>query len=74
VNSGPTHLKVFTDTTRLRGRGWLWLAAFAAALALYVLTLSPDLVWQDSGDYQWQVARLSWPPDGDSVWCRPGRK
>ena len=74
MNSGPTHLKVFADTTRLRGRGWLWLAAFAAALALYVLTLSPDLVWQDSGDYQWQAARLSWPPDGDSVWCRPGRR
>jgi len=72
VNSGPTHLKVFADTTRPRGRGWLWLAAFAAALALYVLTLSPDLTWQDSGEYQRTAAQLTWPPGTDTVWCRPG--
>jgi len=50
----------------------LWLAAFGAALAFYVLTLSPDLVWQDGGEYQWTSARLSWPPAVASVWCRPG--
>jgi len=72
VSSGPTHLKVFADTTRPRGRGWLWLAAFVAALALYVLTLSPDLTWQDSGEYQRTAAQLTWPPGTDTVWCRPG--
>jgi len=50
----------------------LWLAAFGAALVLYVATLSPDLVWQDGGEYQWTSARLSWPPAVASVWCRPG--
>ncbi len=50
----------------------LWLAAFGAALLLYVATLSPDLVWQDGGEYQWASARLSWPPAVASVWCRSG--
>ena len=50
----------------------LWLAAFGAALLLYVATLSPDLVWQDGGEYQWTSARLSWPPAVASVWCRSG--
>ena len=58
----------------------LWLAAFGAALVIYVVTLAPDLVWQDGGEYQWTSARLSWPPavhdastlTGYSVWCRPG--
>lgn len=65
------------------GRGGgarLYLAAFAAALVLYVATLAPDLVWQDGGEYQWTAARLSWPPaihpEGRpsefTVWCRPG--
>jgi len=60
--------------------GVLWLSTFVAALVLYVATLAPDLVWQDSGEYQWTSARLSWPPavhQADSlthysVWCRPG--
>ncbi|MCX5649221.1 MAG: DUF2723 domain-containing protein [Planctomycetota bacterium] len=59
------------ETLRL-GPGRLWLAAFGAALVLYVLTLAPDLVWQDGGEYQWTSARLSWPPAIASVWCRPG--
>jgi len=58
--------------TATRGPGRLWLAAFGAALVLYVLTLAPDLVWQDGGEYQWTSARLSWPPAIASVWCRPG--
>ena len=72
MNSGPTHLKVLADATRPPGRAWLWLAAFALALALYVLTLSPDLTWQDSGEYQRTAAQLTWPPGADTVWCRPG--
>ena len=72
MNSGPAHLKVFADTTRPRGRAWLWLAAFALALGLYVLTLSPDLTWQDSGEYQRTAAQLTWPPGQGTVWCRPG--
>jgi hypothetical protein len=56
-----------------------------AALLLYVATLAPGLVWQDSGEYQWNIGRFTWPPtervpdgpDGPaaeefSVWCRPG--
>ncbi len=49
-----------------------WAAAFIAALGLYVATLAPGLVWQDSGDYQYTAARLSWPPSVESPWCRPG--
>ncbi len=59
------------ETLRL-GPGRLWLAAFGAALVIYVVTLAPDLVWQDGGEYQWTSARLSWPPAIASVWCRPG--
>jgi len=72
VNSGPTHVRVIADTTRPRGRFGLWLAAFVAAMVLYVLTLSPDLTWQDSGEYQRTAAQLTWPPHADTVWCRPG--
>ena len=51
--------------------GWLWLGGFAAALALYVATLAPGLVWQDSGDYQVQAARLSLSRPGDAVRVHP---
>jgi hypothetical protein len=51
--------------------GRLWLAGTTAALALYVLTLAPDLVWQDSGDYQLQAARLNLSRPGDAVRVHP---
>ena len=51
--------------------GWLWLASVAAALALYAATLAPDLVWQDSGDYQFEAARLDLARPGDAVRVHP---
>jgi hypothetical protein len=54
------------------GAGWLWAAALAAALGLYVFTMSPDLVWQDAGEYQWNVGRFAWPWVDTEVWVRPG--
>ncbi len=35
-----------------------WFAVFACVFSLYLLTLAPDLVWQDQGDYQYQSAKL----------------
>jgi len=51
--------------------GRLWLAGLAAALALYVATLAPDLAWQDSGDYQYEAARLNFSRPGDAVRVHP---
>jgi hypothetical protein len=57
---------------RAAGRlAWLWLAGAAAALVLYVLTLAPDLVWQDAGDYQWQAAQFNLVRPGDAVRVHP---
>ncbi len=53
------------------GPGGLWLAGFAVALALYVSTLAPDLDWQDSGDYQFEAARLNLSRPGDAVRVHP---
>ena len=55
-----------------RGAAWLWAAALVAALALYVFTMAPDLVWQDAGEYQWNVGRFAWPWVDTTVWSRPG--
>lgn len=48
-----------------------YLGIFFFVLALYVLTLAPDLVWQDQGDYQLQAARLSLSRPGDVVRVHP---
>ena len=58
------------DSPRV-GRGLLWLVSVAAALVLYVATLAPDLVWQDSGDYQLAAARLDFSRPGDAVRVHP---
>jgi len=71
VSGNQTHPEVPPDRAP-RGSAWLWLAAFAGALVLYVTTLAPDLVWQDGGEYQLNVARLTWPPAQGTVWSRPG--
>ena len=52
--------------------GRLWVVAFALALLLYALTMAPDLVWQDAGEYQWNVGRFAWPWVDATVWVRPG--
>jgi hypothetical protein len=55
-----------------RGQGWrFWLAGLLAALLLYGVTLAPDLVWQDSGDYQFKAARLHLSRPGDAVRVHP---
>jgi len=59
------------DQRRGIAPGWMWLAGVAAALALYVATLAPDLVWQDAGDYQFQAARLNLSRPGDAVRVHP---
>jgi len=51
--------------------GVLWAVGFLTALLLYALTLAPDLVWQDSGDYQYQAARLDLSRPGDAVRVHP---
>jgi len=40
-------------------------------MALYAATAAPGLVWQDSGDYQVQAARLSLSRPGDAVRVHP---
>jgi len=52
--------------------GWPgWLAVFACALTLYVMTLAPDLTWQDQGDYQYQAAKCNLNRPGDVVRIHP---
>ncbi|MBM4020390.1 MAG: DUF2723 domain-containing protein [Planctomycetes bacterium] len=53
------------------GLGRLWLAGFLAALLLYAAALAPDLAWQDSGDYQYEAARLGLSRPGDAVRVHP---
>ncbi|MBC8481500.1 MAG: DUF2723 domain-containing protein [Planctomycetes bacterium] len=48
-----------------------WVGVFACASLLYILTLAPDLVWQDQGDYQYQVAKLVLNIPGDVVRVHP---
>jgi len=48
-----------------------WCLAFAAAMALYAVTMAPGLVWQDAGDYQVRVARLTLRQPGDTVRVHP---
>jgi len=63
------------QTGRASGAGFgparLWTVAFVAALVLYVATLAPDLDWQDGGEFQWAVGRLTLWPELDSSWCIP---
>ena len=49
----------------------LYIAVFLSVLLLYVLTLAPDLVWQDQGDYQYQVALRNLDRPGDVVRVHP---
>lgn len=50
---------------------WGFITVLAAVLALYTLTLAPDLVWQDQGDYQYQTALLNLNRPGDVVRVHP---
>ncbi|HUS44632.1 MAG TPA: hypothetical protein VM219_01150, partial [Phycisphaerae bacterium] len=72
MSGQPTDLEESQSDGARAGAVWLWLAAFVGALALYVFTLAPGLVWQDGGEYQWTAARLTWPPAQGTVWSRPG--
>jgi len=49
----------------------MWVIGFLGALLLYALTLAPDLVWQDSGDYQYAAARMDLSRPGDAVRVHP---
>ncbi len=54
------------------GRVWFgWLLVLVAAMMLYGFTLAPDLVWQDQGDYQVQVAKCNLSRPGDVVRVHP---
>ena len=57
----------------LRSRPYLagWILAFVAAAILYILTLAPDVVWQDQGDYQYQIALCNLSRPGDLVRVHP---
>jgi len=48
-----------------------WFAVFICVFSLYLLTLAPDLVWQDQGDYQYQSAKLVLNIPGDVVRVHP---
>ncbi len=48
-----------------------WLIVFVCVSLLYILTLAPDLAWQDSGDYQYHVAKLNLNRPGDVVRVHP---
>ncbi len=48
-----------------------WFVALGVALVLYGLTIAPDLVWHDAGDYQWQAARMNLSRPGDTVRVHP---
>ena len=48
-----------------------WLGVFASFCILYLFTLAPDLVWQDQGDYQYQVAKCNLSRPGDVVRVHP---
>jgi len=48
-----------------------WCAIFIGVFSLYLLTLAPDLVWQDQGDYQYQSAKLILNIPGDVVRIHP---
>jgi hypothetical protein len=53
-------------------KGWIgWIVVGAAAMTLYALTLAPDLVWQDQGDYQVQAAQCNLSRPGDVVRVHP---
>lgn len=49
----------------------LWALGVTLALTLYVATLAPDLVWQDSGDYQLEAHLLNLSRPGDAVRVHP---
>jgi hypothetical protein len=52
--------------------GWIgWIAVLAAAMVLYTLTLAPDIVWQDQGDFQVQAAQCNLNRPGDVVRVHP---
>lgn len=72
MTSGRSQSDALPHAGRRPGPAGVWLLGFAAALTLYVLTLLPNLAWQDSGEYQWSAAKLVWPPTVESPWCRPG--
>jgi hypothetical protein len=48
-----------------------WGGAMAVALALYGMTMAPDLVWHDAGYYQWEAARLNLVRPGEAVRVHP---
>ena len=48
-----------------------WLISFVCVALLYIVTLAPDLVWQDQGDYQYQAAKLNLNRPGDVVRVHP---
>ena len=53
-------------------KGWIgWVVVLVAAMTLYAMTLAPDLVWQDQGDYQVQAAKCNLSRPGDVVRVHP---
>jgi len=48
-----------------------WLLVFVVVLALYIITLAPDLTWQDQGEYQVHAAHCILNRPGDVVRVHP---
>ena len=48
-----------------------WGLIFVVVLALYIVTLAPDLTWQDQGEYQVHVAQCILNRPGDVVRVHP---
>jgi hypothetical protein len=62
----------FVGIHPIGARGWIgWIVVGIAAMTLYTLTLAPDLVWQDQGDYQVQAAQCNLSRPGDVVRVHP---
>ena len=48
-----------------------WVLVFVIALALYIITLAPDVTWQDQGEYQVHVTHCTLNRPGDVVRVHP---
>jgi hypothetical protein len=71
VSQKPTTRPLASPSRAGRAPVALWLLGVAGALILYVATLAPDLVWQDSGAYQLNACLLNLSRPGDAVRVHP---
>lgn len=72
MDSNSTSLLFVEGIHPIGPKGWFgWVVVGVAAMTLYTVTLAPDLVWQDQGDYQVQAAKCNLSRPGDVVRVHP---